>query len=154
MPPIGRALRQIPPAHGANQNIKGGESPKVTRASAGKNAGLSPDQTKDAMRVASVSDESFEAQIESDKPPSITALAKHGTKKTPYNLEGVDAAAHIIGSRLLGIIRRVIQETNQMDIEQAARGIKPSEMNQLLLDIQEAEAILRRIYLELAKKEK
>jgi hypothetical protein len=40
----GELLRQIAPAHGANQNIKGDAPLKVTREKAARDAGLSPDQ--------------------------------------------------------------------------------------------------------------
>jgi len=51
----GELLKQIEPAHGANQNIGGGDSPKVqTRKSAAIAAGMSPDQAKQALRVANV----------------------------------------------------------------------------------------------------
>ncbi len=61
--------------------IRGGESPNSeTRKSAATSAGLSPDQAKTAIRVASVPADSFESQVESDKPPTVTALAEQGKK--------------------------------------------------------------------------
>lgn len=45
-----------------------------------KRAGLSKHQLVQAVRVASAPDESFERQVESDQPPTITALAKHGKR--------------------------------------------------------------------------
>ncbi len=48
----GELLRQIQPARGANQNIREGDHPKVTRESVADAAGLSEHQRKTALRVA------------------------------------------------------------------------------------------------------
>ena len=62
----GELLKEIEKAQGANQNIKGGASPNVqTRKQAASDAGLSPDQARQSIRVANVPEESFEEQLES-----------------------------------------------------------------------------------------
>ncbi len=147
---MGRILKEIPAANGARTDLGG----VTSRGVAASDAGLSEWQKKQALRVAAVPDESFDAQIESQDVPSINALAEQGTKKKPHDLEGVDAADHIVGTRLIGIIGYVLRESQRLDIAQGARGIKPSEINQLLLDIQEAVTILHRIYLALAERER
>jgi len=68
-------LKQIEPAHGANQNIREGDRPKVTRESAATDAGLSDHQRKQALRVANVPESEFTEQVESDTPPTVTKLA-------------------------------------------------------------------------------
>jgi hypothetical protein len=68
----GELLKQIEPAYGANQNIEGGISPKVlTRKQAASDAGMSPDQAKQAIRVANVPSIEFDRQVESDNPPTL-----------------------------------------------------------------------------------
>jgi hypothetical protein len=68
----GELLREIKPAKGANQNIRGGAPPKVhTRTEAAKGAGLSRDQSKQALRVAAVDERDFEAAVESAQPPTV-----------------------------------------------------------------------------------
>jgi hypothetical protein len=47
---------------------------------AAESAGLSKDQAVTAIRVANVPDDEFELAIESDDPPTVTELAKRGTK--------------------------------------------------------------------------
>lgn len=82
----GELLKEIEKQQGGDrksQEIKEGvaapfDSP---RQAAAKNAGLSKDQAKTAIRVANVPSEIFEKQIESTKPPTITKLAEQG--KTP-----------------------------------------------------------------------
>ena len=47
----GELLRAITPKQGANQNFRGGASPKVTRTSAARDAGLSRDQKRTAAQA-------------------------------------------------------------------------------------------------------
>lgn len=77
----GELLKQVPAAHGANQNITEGDHRIVTRSDAASEAGLTPYQAVTAMRVASVPAESFERQVESDNPPTVTVLAEQGTRR-------------------------------------------------------------------------
>jgi len=80
-------LKQIEKKQGANQNIRGDTSPKVTRTSAARDAGLSDDQRKTALRVANIPEEEFEEAVESDDPPTLTELAERGTiKKSPFDI--------------------------------------------------------------------
>jgi hypothetical protein len=46
-------------------------------------AGLSKRQKDTAIQVANVPEGEFETQVESDSPPTVTALAKQGTEKRP-----------------------------------------------------------------------
>lgn len=50
------------------------------REHAATEAGLSERQRKTALRVASVPEPSFTAQVESENPPTITKLAEQGRK--------------------------------------------------------------------------
>jgi len=59
----GELLKEVAKQHGANQNIKGGAPPQVTRKSVAESAGLSDDQRKTALRVANV------PKKEKDPPP-------------------------------------------------------------------------------------
>jgi hypothetical protein len=103
----GELLAQIQPAHGANQNIREGDRPKVnTRSDAAAEAGMSPHQQKQAQRIAAVPDADFEAQVESDTPPTLTQLAQQGIKPKPrpvLDLNGRDPrdfnrALHFLGT--------------------------------------------------------
>jgi hypothetical protein len=82
----GELLKEIEPASQAQlkQNrMDGGGPPVETRKEAAEKAGLSERQQKTAVRVANVPKEEFEAQVESDSPPTVTALAEQGTRKLP-----------------------------------------------------------------------
>jgi hypothetical protein len=56
----------------------GGTAPPISQAEAGRKAGLSPDQIKQAIRVANIPADKFESLVESDNPPTVTQLAEMG----------------------------------------------------------------------------
>lgn len=90
----GELLKQIEPAHGANQNIGVGTHTIVlTREDAARDAGMSKHQQVQAIRVANVPAEVFERQVESENPPTVTKLAEQGKKTAPrpvLDLKGRD----------------------------------------------------------------
>ncbi len=55
-------------------------APNSGRFAAAEEAGLSRRQTVTAIRVANIPPAEFEAAIESDKPPTVTELARRGTE--------------------------------------------------------------------------
>lgn len=61
---------------GNNQDTDGANSKQTLREVA-KAAGMSDRQQVTTVRVANVPAKSFEAQIESEKPPTVTKLAEH-----------------------------------------------------------------------------
>ena len=78
----GQLLSEFEKKHGANQNIRDGAGPKVqTRRQAAVDAGLSERQAKTTLRVANVPEDEFDRQVDSENPPTITALAKKGKRK-------------------------------------------------------------------------
>lgn len=121
----GELLKQIEPARGANQNIGGDASPKVqTRKDAAADAGLSPDQAKQAIRVANVPAEDFEKQVESPNPPTVTALAEQGKKPLtmPVRPAGFQAATSLIGT-----VERFAQFCAAETPETVAEAVMPHE---------------------------
>lgn len=80
----GELLKQIEPATGKNNQyakVKGeGDQPFHSRQTAASEAGLSSHQAKQAVRVANVPEKEFDEQVESSKPPTVSALAKQGTQ--------------------------------------------------------------------------
>jgi hypothetical protein len=81
----GELLKQIPAASGGHEVVTpSGGAPTgggpVGRMQAARDAGLSRDQAVTALRVANVPKDEFERQVESDNPPTITALAEQGKK--------------------------------------------------------------------------
>jgi hypothetical protein len=77
----GELLQEIKPARGRRSDLelREGAHPKsTTREEAATAAGLSDHQRKQALRVAAIAESEFEAAVEGDQPPSVTALAERG----------------------------------------------------------------------------
>lgn len=64
-------------------NIQNEDGHVLGRTEAARRAGLSEHETRTAVAVASVPKDEFEAQVESDSPPTVTSLAKQGTATRP-----------------------------------------------------------------------
>jgi hypothetical protein len=75
----GELAKLIEPARGARTDL-GRVPARGSRKAAADGAGLSPHQLKQAIRVANVPREEFERQVESEKPPTVTALAAHAQR--------------------------------------------------------------------------
>ncbi|PKA39653.1 hypothetical protein CWR43_30780 [Rhizobium sullae] len=99
----GELLKEFEPQKGGDRRSeeyqRAGAPPLVTRQQAANEAGMSPHQAKQAVRVANVPAEDFERQVESDAPPTITKLAKQGKKSVPQALKprGFADATKLIG---------------------------------------------------------
>jgi AraC-like DNA-binding protein len=78
----GELTKQIEPGNTArDKKRRVGDGPPLSRKAAAETAGISPRQLKTMIRVANVPAEDFERQIESDAPPTITALAARGLRR-------------------------------------------------------------------------
>jgi hypothetical protein len=77
----GELLKEIN-GKGNNQH-SGGTPTKLTQREAAEQAGLSKDQQVTAVRVANVPAEQFEKAVDSDEPPTVTALAEMGKQSRP-----------------------------------------------------------------------
>lgn len=147
-------LREIPPA--ANQHeVAGGDSP-TGRMQAAREAGLSKDQYVAVMRVGNIPDEEFEAAIESDDPPTVTALAERGRRERAERAAAIYAA--ITGgtfkqeplidlggrspedfaeaTKLMGLVTRFVTDSQPLDIPAAMRGLTVEERHDLLTRIE------------------
>ena len=102
----GELLKQIEPGKGGRppETTMGGHS-SFTRTSAARDAGMSAHQQAQAVRVANVPADEFEKQVESNSPPTISALADQGKRSAPkpvLDLQGRDPdefnrAMHYVG---------------------------------------------------------
>jgi hypothetical protein len=78
---MGELIEAIPEARGANRNISSSDATKVSTRKEAAAAGISTGQATRAIRVYRVPREEFERQVESDNPPTVSALAKQGKRK-------------------------------------------------------------------------
>lgn len=124
----GELLKQIPPGTGTHMK-KGGDPPLHTREQAAAAAGMSDDQRKDAIRIANYSEsdpEGFEELLESDTPPTITELARRGTKAQPkplIDLQGKDPEQFKVATQALGVLREAAEFAANVDPQYAAGGL-------------------------------
>ncbi len=141
----GELLKQIDKSKGGRppkeeQITRGGVSPSLSdgptsRTNAAAKAGLSPDQKKTFQRVASVPKDSFEEQVESAHPPTLTDLAAQGTKPKPepephpiaaaINRLGIDPKAFHAGMHVGGEIEINAKFYLQYKVQDAADGMLP-----------------------------
>ena len=124
----GELLKQIPQANGANQNIRDGADLKVTRSLAAGQAGLSERQKKTALRVASVPRHEFERQIESDDPPTVTELARQGTKARLVDLGDIPPQDFASATQAQGTLKRFAEFCDTHDPQRIARAYKRHEV--------------------------
>lgn len=113
----GELLKQVEPNGGGRPpKTRDGADPSFSRTQAATEAGLSERQRKTALRVANVPEEEFEQAVESDYPPSVTALAEAGKKP------GFKQATYAIGN--LGRLAKFCKDN---DPKLVASGLMPTE---------------------------
>lgn len=73
---------------------------KLSQKEVAEQAGFSKNQKDTAVRLANVPEDKFDAQVESDNPPTITALAEQGKRSilSSPKPEGFAKAIHIKGA--------------------------------------------------------
>ena len=131
----GQLLKEVEAKH--TGRIRSGTDPNSsTRKQTAKKAGLSPRQAKDAIRVANINGDSFDQQVESDEPPTVTALAEQGKgakKGKPfYEIAGMTKDAWQAGMRLEGATRGYAKALSGFDPELAADGLNAKQRKDLL----------------------
>lgn len=148
----GELLTEIKQARGANQNIRGGTPPKVTRTSVARAAGLSDDQRKQALRVAKVPEQEFEEAVESDDPPTVTELAERGKATVPrpiLDLGGRDPAEFSASTDAQGDLRRLFERTAKTPPAVVVRGAFAKERDPMCLHAEACLAWLQELVSEL-----
>lgn len=138
---MGELLKAITEGHAGRPAIAststngklGGPLPPISRAQAARDAHISRDQKRTALRVASVPRATFEALVESENPPTVTAMAKLGTRAAPkplVDLKGRDPREFALATRAQGIVEELVRYVDgQPDLpatdrpEGSARGV-------------------------------
>lgn len=133
---VGELLKEIPP----QERLGAGRPPKEIderrppsispRQEAARSAGLSPDQAKQAVRVANVPEEEFEADVESDDPPTVTELAERGKRPPARQPDG--EADRAVARRAFAAIVKFNSMCGKTDPAAVARGITTAERKELL----------------------
>jgi len=125
----GQLLEEIAPSKPGPKpaiELGAGAGPQFqTRGTIAREAGLSPRQQKDALRVARVDPDAFEAAVESPTPPTVTALAKLGTKPSTAHLHGRDPKDYNNALHGGGAITNFAKDCVRHDIASIVRGAMP-----------------------------
>lgn len=77
----GELLKQIEPGQGARDGKREAGDHLPLRSDMARDAGMSPHQAKQAVRVANVPAADFERQVEDPKPPTPAQLASQGIQR-------------------------------------------------------------------------
>lgn len=143
----GELLTQIDAAHGANQNIKVGDRHIVqTRTDAAREAGMSPHQQKQAVRIAAVPEAEFERQVESQTPPTLSQLAQQGVKPRPVlDLRGRDPRQFNRALHFIGTFENYAKEIEAENIDAALDCLIDAERSRLRAFINRIDAVHDRI---------
>lgn len=135
----GELLKEIDSATGAHLKRSGADP--LSRKQAAEDAGMSPRQAKDAIRVANVPAEKFEEQVESESPPTKTALAEQGKKPAngvpQYEKMGMTRTQFQAGMYFRGDASSYLEATRKYSVEDVAEGTPPKERTQLRKDLEE-----------------
>lgn len=146
----GELLKQIEPQQGArtDKELSVGTHTRFTRNDAAEQAGLSKHQQVQAIRVANVPAADFERQVESPKPPTVTALAEQGKKAAPrpvIDLKGRDPSDFNLALHYVGGWEQVARDLAALKHDSAVPILTDAERARLRKAITAVDAITDRI---------
>lgn len=111
---MGELLKQFDAAQGKrNDKPHVAGDMKLTRTEAAARAGLSERQKNQALRIANVPKVERDRLIESDNPPTVTALADRGKKKRPAHVGPTPEKR--ASTRLHGILARFADDIDSLE---------------------------------------
>lgn len=124
----GELFQQIRPAKGGRPGAKTGTAGGTSsRKEAAAVAGVSKRQKDTMLRVAAVPAEDFERQVESEQPPTVTELARQGTK-TVVDYRGRSTTEQFkSATHTLARIEDLATFAAAHDPEEVARGVGVTE---------------------------
>ncbi len=134
----------MPVASGAHMKSEGAH-PFLTREQAATDAGLSEHQRNSALRLSAIPEQDFVAQIERDKPPTVTALAKQGTVEQPkplIDLRGIPPADYARATQPIGTFRRFSEFCKAQPPARIAGALMPHEVASVLKNASTVDAWL------------
>lgn len=146
----GELLRTFQNPHkGLNTSSNGSVTtgPRSQREAA-EEAGMSLRQERTAVRVSRVPDDDFEAAVESEDPPTVTALAENGKRPAPTpepeKPDGFYDATHVVAA-----MRRFAERCEEHTPEYIAAGLTPGEHPEARSLVRQIDAWLDRFVVNL-----
>jgi hypothetical protein len=144
----GALLQEIKPSPG-RQKESGGTLPRFSRTQAARDAGMSDDQRKNALRVAKIPDAEFESAVEGDNPPTVTALAEQGTvKKLAVNAAA--AAKAKPGDNPAAALIDLIEHFERINVSVTVARTSNDDRITLMTQLARANACLNKTAVEIA----
>lgn len=141
----GELLKQIEAKHGARTDIQPSAGAH-TRSEVANAAGMSKHQAVQAVRVASIPREDFDAQVESDAPPTITALALQGIKpRVIDHREGRSTEDFQRAKRFVADVQHAAKTLTDLDAGSALAVLLPNERDLVRVAISKIDAFTDRI---------
>jgi len=134
----GEILKEMKKSQGERTDRpKGGAPPRSRRARA-QAAGLSRDQERDALRVASIPQKDFERAVESNSPPTLTALSEAGKREAANReyLTSPKPPGFKHATALLGTLRDFTEFCNKADAALVAEALSKREAKRVLRDME------------------
>lgn len=153
----GALLAEVEPQTGKrNQHtaLRTDTDTKQSREEVATAAGLSKRQKDTALRVAAVPDDAFEAQVESEKPPSVATLAQQGTRskpKPPMDLGGRDPGEFRLSTAAQADIARLAEMSGRVAPSIVIRGSLDHEVAALRRNAKTLASWLDRLITQLEK---
>lgn len=134
----GELLKQFD-AKGRNQYTEDSmvNHTKLSQQEVAEQAGFSKNQKDTAVRLANVPEEQFDAQVESDNPPTITQLAEQGKKSILYSPKPEGFAQAIY---MKGAFRDLVKQMKEHDPLYIIGGMDESDIQEMKEYINHIEA--------------
>lgn len=148
----GELLKQIDRGAG-RPTIRAGAGPNFRgRKGVAAAAGLSDRRRKDALRIASIPKAQFEAMVESDAPPTITALSEAGKQEAANRayLHSPKPPGFKHATKLLGTLEDFAAFCSRADPILVAEALSKREAQRALRDTDTVSAWLKRLRKEIA----
>lgn len=143
----GELLSQIDAATpGPKPELKVGDRLKFGRSDAAREAGMSPHQQKQAVRIAAIPEPEFERQVESPKPPTLSQLAAQGVRPRPVlDLKGRDPRDFNRALHFVAVFEDYAKEVSKLDVESGLAALIEPERAKLRAAINRIDAVHDRI---------
>jgi hypothetical protein len=139
----GELLKEIKGEPRRRSDLRGSPSPRVEEA---KKAGLSRDKMKQAIRVASVPSEAFEALIEADRPATVPELAARGKRGLdPTHLRGRDPKEFNTSLHARGDLAEFARTACMQDPAVVLRGAAPHDIRPMVANAKSARVWLTKL---------
>ncbi len=150
-------LLKVFDGRGGDQSKSGGTPTFApSRREVAAEAGMSKDQQVQAVRVANVPKPDFEQAVESDSPPTVTALAERGKKsksKPLVDLEGRSPQDFATATRALGEMQDLAGFAERIDPRAVRRGLKDFELPKLVEHMETGLDWIQRMQQELTRQQ-